>query len=106
MAGSGYCADHQHLITAWKREHDAHRPSARERGYGSKWQKARDGWLKRYPNCVDCGEPATEVDHEIPHKGDMKLFWDRTNWRSRCKKHHSRKTATRDSAFANGSRKR
>lgn len=33
------------------------------------------------------------VDHIIPHRGDMKLFWDRSNWQpmasSPC--HNSRK---------------
>jgi hypothetical protein len=36
--------------------------------------------------------PATEVDHEPPHGGDMQKFWDRSTWRSRCKPHHSAKT--------------
>ena len=32
--------------------------------------------------------PAKEVDHIVPHKGDMKLFWDQTNWQSLCKPCH------------------
>jgi 5-methylcytosine-specific restriction protein A len=28
------------------------------------------------------------VDHIIPHKGDMKLFWDTKNWSALCKWHH------------------
>jgi 5-methylcytosine-specific restriction protein A len=36
---------------------------------------------------------ATEVDHIIPHKGDMKLFWDSDNWQGLCKSCHSKKTA-------------
>jgi 5-methylcytosine-specific restriction protein A len=42
---------------------------------------------------------ATVVDHKIPHKGDMKLFWDRSNWQSLCKCHHDIKTATEDGGF-------
>ena len=28
------------------------------------------------------------VDHNQPHHGDMKLFWNRTNWQSLCKHCH------------------
>ena len=37
---------------------------------------------------------ANEVDHIIPHKGNMELFWDEDNWQSLCKSHHSMKTAS------------
>jgi 5-methylcytosine-specific restriction enzyme A len=33
-------------------------------------------------------EPATVVNHRIPHRGDQRLFWDRTNWEPACKPHH------------------
>ena len=39
---------------------------------------------------------ATVVDHVVPHRGDIKLFWDRDNWQSLCKEHHDRKTLTED----------
>lgn len=29
--------------------------------------------------------PATVVDHKIPHRNDMELFWDRDNWQGLCK---------------------
>ncbi|WP_256371941.1 hypothetical protein [Roseivivax sp. THAF197b] len=29
------------------------------------------------------------VDHVIPHRGDMQLFWDRTNWQALCAHHHN-----------------
>jgi len=35
-----------------------------------------------HPTCVRCGAPATVVNHKIPHRGDMKLFWNRSNWES------------------------
>lgn len=68
-------------------------------------------FLREHPLCVDClaavplpGEalgrklvtPATVVDHVIPHKGDQRLFWNRSNWAGRCAPHHNAKTATRD----------
>lgn len=73
-------------------EADARRPNASQRGYNTAWKKARLGYLSRHPICVVCGKPATEVDHIIPHKGDLKLFWDVENWQSLCHECHSRKT--------------
>lgn len=62
--------------------------------YGYRWQQARKGWLRKYPLCVRCEktghvEPATVVDHIVPHRGDMTLFWDRTNLQSLCTNCHS-----------------
>ncbi|MEQ8326528.1 MAG: HNH endonuclease signature motif containing protein [Parvibaculaceae bacterium] len=74
-----------------KARHDAKRPSARQRGYTSEWQKARADYLKAHPYCVMCDIPANTVDHIEPHKGDERLFWDRTNWQSLCASCHSRR---------------
>jgi len=80
------------------------RKTAAKRGYGYAWQKARLNFLKMNPLCVECYksgvlEPATDVDHIKPHKGDMVLFWDRSNWQGLCKSCHSRKTAKEDGGF-------
>lgn len=69
------------------------RPSAQERGYDSKWRKARREYLLAHPWCIkhmERGEqvPATVVDHKIPHRQDWSLFWDRNNWQPLCKLHH------------------
>lgn len=69
--------------------------TAAQRGYGYKWQKAREGHLRSRPLCVMCEAEslvtaATVVDHRIPHRGDQALFWDKTNWQSLCTTHHSR----------------
>lgn len=66
-----------------------------QRGYGYKWQKAREGFLRSHPLCIRCQaegrvEAATVVDHRVPHRGDQALFWDRSNWQSLCTTHHSR----------------
>jgi 5-methylcytosine-specific restriction enzyme A len=37
-------------------------------------------------------EAANVVDHIIPHRGDMELFWDADNWQSLCRAHHDAKT--------------
>ena len=80
------------------------RPSAAKRGYGARWVKARRIWLVNHPLCVHCQDmgmirQATVVDHKIPHKGDMRKFWQRDNWQSLCKAHHDIKTATEDGGF-------
>lgn len=66
------------------------------RGYGYRWQKARERHLQMHPLCVMCEaespprvSAATIVDHRIPHRGDERLFWDETNWQSLCATHHS-----------------
>jgi 5-methylcytosine-specific restriction enzyme A len=66
-----------------------------QRGYGYKWQQARAQHLAANPLCIRCEAEgritvATVVDHRIPHRGDMGLFWDRSNWDSLCATHHSR----------------
>ena len=74
-----------------KARFDATRPTARERGYTSKWEQAREVFLAAHPKCVtpNCGQPARIVDHIKAHKGDLKLFWDRKNWQGLCTHCHS-----------------
>lgn len=59
----------------------------------ARWQRLREWQLRHNPLCVFCLEqdlavPATVVDHKIPHKGDLTLFWDTDNLQSLCKRHH------------------
>ena len=68
-----------------------------QRGYGGKWQAARKEFLAHHALCVHCltaGKvtAASEVDHVVPHRGDMNMFWDKANWQALCKRCHSRKT--------------
>ena len=35
-------------------------------------------------------------DHIVPHRGDMRLFWDESNWQPLCKRHHDVKTRNED----------
>ncbi|WP_422101898.1 HNH endonuclease [Vreelandella sp.] len=74
-------------------DYDQRRGSSTQRGYGYKWQKARVDYLRANPLCVFCQRrgrvtAATVVDHIKPHKGDLKLFWRRSNWQSLCKPCH------------------
>ena len=73
------------------------RPSARERGYTTEWDRARLDHLRDEPLCRMCSAEgrvvgADEVDHIVPHMGDMALFWDRSNWQSLCRSHHLEKS--------------
>lgn len=77
-------------IPSWRDD----KRSSTERGYDSRWQKARTGYLRNHPLCAMCTaegrvERATVVDHIVPHKGDMKLFWQSENWQPLCASHHS-----------------
>lgn len=75
---------------------DVERGSRHERGYNSKWVTARAGYLRKHPLCARCNGPATVVDHVIPHRGDMRRFWDSSNWQPLCKSCHDTKTAKED----------
>ena len=68
---------------------EANRPSASARGYGSKWREARAAFLASHPVCAFCGAIATVVDHIVPHRGDLKLFWRRSNWQPLCASCHN-----------------
>ena len=64
-----------------------------QRGYGYKWQKARERYLANNPLCVYCQcqgrvTEAAVVDHIEPHRGDKTLFWAQTNWQALCRPCH------------------
>lgn len=99
-----------------KHKPDAQRGSSTQRGYGYKWQQAREEWLKLHPLCVDPYREheragvvvaAQQVDHIVRHRKDFSrggLFWNRNNWQSLCDTCHSRKTAGEDGGFGRGGR--
>jgi len=65
--------------------------------YTQRWRNLRALVLKEEPLCRDCAgirtvEPATDVDHITPHRGDLALFWNRDNLAALCHACHSRKT--------------
>jgi len=85
------------------------RGSSNERGYTYRWQQSSKGYLAKHPLCVHCEQQdrvtvATDVDHIVPHRGDMVLFWDRANWQGLCHPCHSAKTAKEDGGFGNARR--
>ena len=79
--------------------------------YGHRWRKARAAYLEKHPLCAECLKAgrhtlATEVDHTIAHRGDMKIFWDVDRWAAMCKPCHSKKTAREDGAFGRARKQR
>ena len=81
-----------------QKAYDKERGSSTERGYDRRWRKARADYLAVHPLCVECYQEgrvreASIVDHIVPHKGSVKLFWNRGNWQSLCKYHHDIKTS-------------
>ena len=92
--GNKYCEDHKEL-------HAFESKSTKEKGYTSRWNKARTRYLKLHPLCVHCQKEgkltkARVVDHISPHRGDQELFWNENNWQALCKSCHDRKTMTAD----------
>ncbi len=82
------------------------RLNSTQRGYGYRWQKSSKAYLLAHPLAIDWFKehgvrfyPAEVVDHIVPHRGDMKLFWDPNNWQGLTKKDHDRKTAIEDGGF-------
>jgi 5-methylcytosine-specific restriction enzyme A len=64
--------------------------------YTYRWQKASKAFLAMHPlcQCPECDEgrkrvrAATVVDHKVPHRGDLALFWDASNWQAMAKDCH------------------
>jgi 5-methylcytosine-specific restriction enzyme A len=104
LTDDGRCAEHKRQ---GRKDSDGRRGSSASRGYGFRWQKAREAYLGRHPLCAQClalGRivPATVVDHIVPHKGDHELFWDSGNWQVLCKPCHDRKTGAEGRAAGIG----
>ena len=92
--GKKYCEKH-------KRMHPEEIQTAATRGYGSRWRRESKKLLQLHPLCEEClrhgiAMPVTVVDHIVPHRGDQKLFWDRSNWQALCKRRHDGKTGRED----------
>ncbi|SMO63957.1 HNH endonuclease signature motif containing protein [Paracoccus laeviglucosivorans] len=75
----------------------------------ARWRKGRLAHLRAEPLCRLCrqrgllndgsltlaGDSQSNrrrrflvVDHIVPHRGDLDLFWDTTNWQTLCPDHH------------------
>lgn len=90
---------HERLLAKASKARDPHRPSAHKRGYNRRWRQISKAFVVSNPYCAEHSRQgkiaSSEVtDHIIPHKGDMDLFWDPSNWQALCKRCHDRKSAT------------
>jgi hypothetical protein len=65
--------------------------------HSARWYAVKAEVRAEQPLCDECEQEGrvvawTDLDHTIPHGGDLRLFWDRNNLRGKCAMHHSRKT--------------
>ena len=66
-----------------------------------RWRNLRKNFLDLNPLCVYCKQagkikPADVVDHIVPHKGNLKLFWDESNLQALCKTCHDSAKALKE----------
>lgn len=93
LVASGRCAQHSRQVEQQRPNVDVRRLY-----YRVGWQSRRQIAMAKNPFCPEClvegGRyvPTTDVDHIVPHRGDLRLFWLQSNLQALCHAHHSRKT--------------
>lgn len=98
LTDDGKCEKHKSFD---QKQIEESRENSNKRGYGHRWRKARDAYLKEHPLCEICYNvgfivASNTIDHIKPHKGDPVIFWDVSNWQALCKNCHDSKTARED----------
>lgn len=88
------------------RAFDQRRGSARKRGYNASWDRAALAFKNSHPLCLGCEAMGRivvceVVDHVMPHKGDMAVFWD-PRWQSSCRWHHDVVKQKLEALYASG----
>jgi len=91
------------------REYDSKRPEYRALYTTIGWSDMKRNQLRSHPLCAEHGRKGrvvagSQVDHIIPHKGDLALFFDPSNLQTLCASCHSRKTAREDGGFGHAAR--
>ena len=92
-------------LEAARKEADAARGTARQRGYDAAWEKLRAAHLAQHPVCeavLDDGQVCgsadrPNVDHRQPVRFAPERRLDPTNLRTLCHRCHSRRTAREQS---------
>ena len=92
MVPKGRCAAHARV-----REQQRPNTDIRKLYRTARWAATRRQVLQQYPLCPMCASAgvvclSTEVDHIVPHKGDLRLFWKSENLQGLCHRHHGEKT--------------
>ncbi|MBN9472280.1 MAG: HNH endonuclease [Bosea sp.] len=90
-----------------RKQVDARRGSARDRGYSARWDRASLAFKAQHPLCIGCEArgktvPTDVVDHIVPHRGDQDLFWDIGNWQPCCRICHDRVKARLEVMWSRG----
>ncbi|WP_018389746.1 hypothetical protein [Ancylobacter sp. FA202] len=67
-----------------KAQYDQRRPSARERGYDTEYQRLASAFLKEHRRCT-CGQPAVLVRHKISIRLRPDLRMSQSNWLPGCR---------------------
>ena len=95
----GRCNDHRKDI-------EAGRPSAYQRGYDAYWLKRRREYLASHPTCEACTRaPAVSVDHRKRLRDCQAAGWSPeachadSNLAALCRSCHSKKTVAHDGAL-------
>lgn len=73
------------------------RPTTTEAGYGGDWARRAKQYRDQHPICLPCQlvnllTPSQCVDHIQPHRGNLELLNNPTNWQALCHYHHVTKT--------------
>ena len=107
--GESFCEKHSKkrnaLVKEKSREYDKLRGTRTQRGYNNRWLRESKHFIKGKV-CVICEKNgivkmAECTDHIIPHKGDMELFWDITNWQPLCSPCNTKKAIKEEGSFGN-----
>ena len=110
VPGAGRCPTCKRADTD-RRGHavDLKRSNSNARGYDYRWHQRAKAFRAKYPlcgmrpgnqrpvlsYCFEAGRatPGAQVDHVVPHGGNMDLFWDEIgNWQTLCQACGIRKT--------------
>jgi 5-methylcytosine-specific restriction protein A len=72
--------------------------------FSTRWRVSSREFRTLNPLCVACkakqrDEPAAVVDHIVPHRGNLGLFWSRENWQSLCLACHHEKSTHEKTLF-------
>jgi len=85
-----------------KEKYESRKPEYSKLYHTQRWIKQSKLYRRRNPLCVEClkygittdctGKNKGCVDHIVPHRGDLRVFWDKDNWQTMCTMHHNQKS--------------
>lgn len=94
--GCSKLTTHGGRCSSCRKEASGMRPAPRAQGYDAQWQRDREKHLKLEPFCRYCppGTQGVDVDHVVPHRGEIWLLRAAWNLQTLCRSCHSKKTAS------------